>query len=31
LRRRPVFGFFFREYNRYSPDANFRIIAASTR
>ena len=26
LRRRPVFGFFFREYRRYVPDASLRII-----
>jgi hypothetical protein len=27
LRRLPVFGFFLREYNRYSPDFSFRIIS----
>jgi hypothetical protein len=26
LRRLPVFAFFFREYKRYSPDFNLRII-----
>jgi S1-C subfamily serine protease len=26
LLRLPVFGFFFREYSRYSPEASFRII-----
>jgi hypothetical protein len=29
LRRLPVFAFFFREYNRYSPDFILRIMAAS--
>jgi hypothetical protein len=28
LRRLPVFGFFLREYNRYSPDFNLRIIGS---
>ncbi len=27
LRRRPVFGFFLREYSRYLPDASLRIMA----
>jgi hypothetical protein len=27
LRRLPVFGFFLREYKRYSPDFSFRIIS----
>jgi hypothetical protein len=26
FRRLPVLGFFLREYNRYSPDCNFRIM-----
>src|ERR1700692_1996235 len=26
LRRLPVFGFFLREYNRYSPELNLRIM-----
>lgn len=26
LRRRPVLGFFLREYRRYCPDCNLRII-----
>lgn len=28
LRRFPVFGFFLREYRRYSPDLSLRIIGA---
>jgi hypothetical protein len=31
LRRRPVFGFFFREYSRYCPDLSLRIISAPLR
>ena len=27
--RLPVFGFFFREYSRYSPDLSFRIMESS--
>ena len=30
LRRLPVFGFFLREYKRYSPDFNLRIIILTT-
>jgi hypothetical protein len=30
LRRLPVFGFFLREYNRYSPDFSLRIILSAT-
>jgi|GEM_PF-1288749 len=31
FRRLPVFGFFFREYNRYPPDASFLIICSPQR
>jgi hypothetical protein len=31
LRRLPVFAFFFREYKRYSPDFNLRIICSPLR
>jgi hypothetical protein len=30
LRLRPVFGFFLREYNRYSPDFSFRVMLGRT-
>jgi hypothetical protein len=31
FRRLPVFAFFLREYNRYSPDFNLRIMARKMR